>query len=88
MEINVRDDTKVVEVWLTQEEKQDAALREQLKPLYKEYKEKKYQVAVFESGNRDLWEETGALLCYNRKRLARMEVEREKQQGMGMTMTM
>lgn len=86
MEINVKDDIKIVEVWLTQEEKRNAALREQLKPLYQEYKEKKYLVAVFESGSQNLWEETGALLCYNRKRIAQMEVEREKQQGVAMTM--
>ena len=86
MKINVRDDIKVVEVWLTQEEKQDAVLRDQLKPLYQEYKAKKYRVAVFESGSRDLWEETSALLCYTRKRIAQREVEREKQQGMAMTM--
>lgn len=86
MEINVKDDIKIVEVWLTQEEKRNAALREQLKPLYQEYKEKKYLVAVFESGSQNLWEETGALLCYNRKRIAQMEVEREKQREMAMTM--
>ena len=86
MEINVRDEMKIVEVWLTREEKRDTALREGLKPLCQEYKEKKYLVAVFESGSLDLWEETGALLCYNRKRVARMEVEREKHQGMAMTM--
>lgn len=85
MKINVRDDIKVVEVWLTREEKRDAVLRERLKPLYQEYKAKKYLVAVFESGSRDLWEETSALLCYNRKRIAQMEVEREKRQGMTMT---
>ena len=86
MEINVKDDIKIVEVWLTQEEKRDAVLRERLKPLYQDYKKKKYLVAVFESGSQNLWEETGALLCYNRKRIAQMEVEREKQQEIAMTM--
>ena len=86
MEINVRDDLKIVEVWLTQEEKRDAALREQLKPLYQKFKAEKYLVAVFESGTEDLWENTSALLVYNRRRAARLEVEREKQQGMTMAM--
>ena len=86
MEINVRDDIKIVEVWLTREEKRNIVLREGLKPLCREYKEKKYLVAVFESGSQNLWEETGALLCYNRKRIAQMEVEQERQQGMAMTM--
>lgn len=86
MEINVKDDIKIVEVWLTREEKRNATLREQLKPLYQDYKKKKYLVAVFESGSQNLWEETGALLCYNRKRIAQMEMEREKQRGVAVTM--
>ena len=85
MEINVRDSSKIVEVWLTREEKQDINLREQLKPLYQEYKAKKFLVAVFESGEQDLEELTGSLLGYNRKRIAQLELEREKQQGMTMT---
>lgn len=77
MEINVRDDRKIVEVWLTNQEKQDESLREQLKNLYQQYREKKYIVAVYMSGDLNLTEETNALLCYNRKRLAEQEV-REK----------
>lgn len=84
MEINVRDSDKIVEVWLTREEKQDLNLRERLKPLYQEYKAKKFLVAVFESGEQNLEELTGGLLVYNRKRTAQLEVEREK----GITMTM
>ena len=41
LEINVRDDNKLVEVWMTNVEQQDHALREKLKPLYQEYKRKK-----------------------------------------------
>ena len=82
MEINVRDSSKIVEVWLTREEKQDVKLRERLKPLYREYKAKKYLVAVFESGEQDLEELTGSLLGYNRKRTVQLEMEREKRQGM------
>lgn len=86
MEINVRDNSKIVEVWLTREEKQDDNLRERLKPLYQEYKAKKFLVAVFESGEQNLEELTGGLLGYNRKRVVQLEMEREKQQGMTMTM--
>lgn len=85
MEIDVRDNSKIVEVWLTREEKQDANLRRRLKPLYQEYKEKKYLVAVFESGEQNLEELTGSLLGYNRKRVVQLEMERKKQQGMTMT---
>ena len=78
MEINVRDDKKIVEIWLTNQEKQAQALGEQLKKLYQQYRKKKYFVAVFMSGDEDLTEETSALLCYNRKRLAEQEVRRKK----------
>ena len=86
MEINVRDKSKIVEIWLTNAEKRNTELREKLKPLYKEYQAKKYLVAVFESGERDLGDAASDLLCYNRKRIAQLEVEREKQSGMAMGM--
>ena len=82
----MRDGSKIVEVWLSREEKQDDNLRERLKPLYQEYKAKKYLVAVFESGEQNLEELTSSLLGYNRKRVVQLEMEREKRQGMSMTM--
>ena len=78
MEINVRDDRKIVEVWPTNREKQDESLREQLKDLYQQYREKKYIVAVYMSGDLNLTEETSALLSHNRKRLAEQEVRRKR----------
>lgn len=56
MEMNVRDDQKLVEIWLTNAEKIDPVLREGLKEIYAKYKTKKYMVAVFESGKGDLYE--------------------------------
>ena len=84
MEMNVRDDKQLVEIWLTNAEKKDLALREGLKDIYDKYKKKKYLVAVFESGNGDLYEQTRDLLLYNRQRLAEQEVQREKSQQMTM----
>ena len=52
MEMIVHDDEKYVEIWLTNAESQDIVLRESLKPLFKEYKQKKYRVVVFSSGKR------------------------------------
>lgn len=78
MEINVRDDRKIVEVWLTNQEKRDQALGDQLKNLYQQYGKKKYFIAVFMSGSQELAEETSALLCYNRKQLAEQEVRSNK----------
>lgn len=85
MEINIRDDNKLVEVWMTNAEKRDQALRERLRPLYQDYRAKKYLVAVFLSGPGDLERQTYDLLCYNKKRAAELEVQREKAQAMGMT---
>lgn len=67
-----------MEVWLTNQEKQDESLKERLKNFYQQYREKKYIVAVYMSGEQDLMEETSALLCYNRKRLAEQEVRRKR----------
>lgn len=86
MEINVRDDNKIVEVWLTNKEKRDRALEEKLKLLYQEYKSRNYLVAVFLSGTEDLEQRTSDLLCYNKKRIAEMEVRQEKGQGLSMAM--
>lgn len=78
MEINVRDDRRIVEIWLTNEEQQDQALQESLTPIYQQCKAAKYTAAVFLSGSRELAEETGALLCYNKRRSAELEVKRER----------
>lgn len=75
MEIVVNEKSKIVEVWLRQDEKE---LREQLKPEFAEWKKKGYLPAVFLSGSDDLCRRTSDLLCHNRKRLAEVAVEREK----------
>lgn len=79
MEIDARDDMKLVMIWLTRAEVEDTVLRERLKTLYAEYKAKKYMVAQFHSGTEDLYEGTRDLLLYNRRRSAELEVQREKQ---------
>ena len=73
LEINVHDDRKIVEIWLSHSEQADAALREQLRPIYQEYNGKKYTVAVFQSGTEDLYEQTHQLLLYNRNHAAEFE---------------
>lgn len=81
MEINVDDEKKIVEFWLSQGEQNDTVLMESLKPQYRKYTEKKYLVAIFRSGTRDLCEATADLLCYNRKRLAQRQVEAERRRA-------
>ncbi len=51
LEMNVRDDKKIVEIWLTNAEKNDPVLRESLKDVYAKYKAKKYSGGRFESGS-------------------------------------
>lgn len=80
MEMDVRDDKKIVEIWLTNAEKNDPVLRESLKDVYAKYKAKKYLVAVFESGSGDLYQYTRDLLIYNRRRSAQRAVQQEKKQ--------
>ena len=78
MTINVEDGSRLVEVWLTKAEARDNALREKLAPLYREYKSKKYLVAVYQSGTEELCGLTQDLLRYNRRRSAQIAVERER----------
>ena len=84
MRMEIRDESKTVELWLTREEKDDLAFWESLKPIYQEYKEQKYLVAVFLSGEEDLYQQTRDLLLYNRRRQAEKEVQAEKRAGMVM----
>ena len=79
MQIDVHEDKKLVCVWLTSDESASAAMDEKRKLLYEKYKQSKYTVAVYRSGDQDLAELTGALLRYNRKRFAEREVRAEKQ---------
>lgn len=80
MEINVKDEKRMVEIWLSNAEKRDPVLRESLKDIYDKFKKKKYLVAVFESGEKDLYQGTLDLLDYNKRRCAELEVQREKKQ--------
>ena len=70
MEITVRDDKRMVEVWLTTAEKNDVDLRSRLKDLYAQYAQDKYFVAVFESGDGDLYCNTLKLLKQNKTQSA------------------
>lgn len=78
MEIHLNQGKKIAEVWLTNADQQNTQLQEQMKSTYKDYKKQGYLVAVFRSGSQDLYRQTADLLCYNRKRLAQLEVARDK----------
>ena len=84
MRMEIREESRIVELWLTRAERDDPAFRESLKPIYQQYKDQKYLVAVFLSGEEDLYQQTRDLLLYNRRRLAEKEVQAEKQAGLVM----
>ena len=78
MEIRVNESGKMVEVWLRRAEREDAIVQEGLKPVYAEYSKKGYLVAVFLSGDQDLYQQTTDLLKFNRRRSAQREVQQKK----------
>lgn len=75
MEINVCEDSKIVEIWLNHKDQNDEQLNAKLKQLYAAYNTKKYKVAVFKSGRRNLCELTSQLLLCNRSYFARIEAK-------------
>jgi len=66
MEIFCNDRDRLVEIWLSNFEKNDESIRSVLAPVFAECKKKKYTAVVFESGNHDLFEQTKSLLISNR----------------------
>ena len=50
LQIDVLDNKKIVAVWLTRAEDANEAVRARIEGLCREYKPKKYQVAVYKSG--------------------------------------
>ena len=75
----IHKDEQYVEIWLTKAESQDTNLREGLKSLFQEYKQKKYRVVVFSSGKGDLLTLTKDLLKHTLETHARNEVEAERE---------
>ena len=67
MEVNFNHTDRIAEVWLTNAEQQNPQTQIALKSLAKEYKAKRYTVAVFRSGKGDLEGATAGLLLHNKK---------------------
>lgn len=78
MLVDIKEQKKIAEFWLTREEGSDPACLESLKPICRHYKDKNYLVALFLSGERDLYPQTRDLLSYNRRRVAEQKVQAEK----------
>ena len=54
MEIDIRENQKIVGNWLSKAERDDPELRDTLRNICAEYGPRKYTVAVFKSGEDDL----------------------------------
>ncbi len=65
MEIYVRDDIRMVEIWLNRQDQQNAETDAYIRNAAKDFREKHYKVAVFRSGNADLFTCTDNLLKAN-----------------------
>ena len=78
LQIDVLDDKKIVAVWLTRAEDANETVRARIDGLCREYKPRKYQVAVYKSGREDLHTSVLDLLAYNKRRIAEMQVQSEK----------
>ena len=78
LEIQIMDKDKLVEVWLAKDEKANLTVQGYLQKLYAQFRAKKYTVAVYVSGDGDLFQDTLALLRYNRRRSTEQAVETAK----------
>lgn len=67
MEINVKDNLKLVEIWLTHEDQESQQVSEEIKLLMQKYKKCKYKTALLYSGNAPLLASTEDLLRNNLK---------------------
>lgn len=72
LEMNVREESQMVEIWLTNAEKNNPLLRAGLKGVYDRFKKKKYLVVVYASGEKDLYQGTLDLLSCNKRRCAEL----------------
>ena len=82
MHIHVVEKQKNVEVFLTKAEQNDPAITERLKEIYAKYKNTKYTVCVYHSGDGDLYENTRELLTYNKRRIVELEKQKRREQQM------
>lgn len=81
MQLKVNEQTKIVQIWMTNDEKNDPRAQAKMKELCAQYKEKKYLVAVFYSGKNELYPSILNLLAYNKKRCAEQAVQRTRTPG-------
>ena len=66
MEINIREGNRghIVEIWLTNAEKQSEIIQTELKKIYTNFPQ--HKIVIFESGTKDLVTSTTNLIMKNR----------------------
>lgn len=79
MFLEVSEKDKIAYYWLSNEEKEDEAFRESLKPDYRKWNKMGYKVCVFLSGKEDIVELTKELLIHNKQVLAEKNVKKAKE---------
>lgn len=65
LEINVSENKRIVEIWLTNQEQEDDNISEFVQNTADKYSGEKYKVAVFMSGDSDLYDCTEGLIEHN-----------------------
>lgn len=77
MFMEVDDKVKIAYYWFSKEEKDDKELRESLRPEYRQWNQKGYNVVNFLSGTEDLIQNTTELLLHNRDVMARERARKQ-----------
>ncbi len=65
MEINAKDDLKLVEIWVTNDEQQSEGFEKKLEGICEENKAAGCKTVVFRSGNKNLYDCTEGLVLNN-----------------------
>ena len=79
--VRVNDVSRIVSLWFSGEEPDTEHLPENVRTMCDEYRAQKYMIVTFRSGKEDLFENTLAVLKYNRKLTAENEVKQAKLVG-------
>ncbi len=66
MEVNVLEQKRRVEIWLTNDDSNNAEILEAVEQIKKEYRARRFFTVVFHSGAGDLLANTELLLSHNK----------------------
>ena len=69
MRIYTDEKDRLLSIWLSAEENDDASVMAALHPVIAQYKSMKYQPVIYRSGDGNLQENTAALLWHTRRKM-------------------